>query len=64
MSTDYALSARQAESRALELLNTARTLAELAGELIDQHRVDTLDFDISRSNGVTTISWYNSSESC
>lgn len=58
------LTKHQAKNKALELLNTARTLAELAGELIDQHHVNELDFDISRSNGVTTISWYNSSESC
>lgn len=55
---------RQAERTALELLTTARTLAELANELVDEYELHDLDFDVSQSGGVTEISWYNSSESC
>lgn len=55
---------RMARIRANELLCAARTMAELAGELLEENGVHDMDFDCSRSSGVTNISWYNSSESC
>lgn len=56
---------------ALELLNAARKLAEIAMEQIEHsehkdHLLSSygLDFTIDRGCGRTTIEWYNSSESC
>ncbi|AXY82833.1 hypothetical protein KARL1_214 [Acinetobacter phage KARL-1] len=53
-----------AEIRVKEILATVRTLAEHAGEIIEEHELHFMNFDITQSHGTTEITWYNSSESC
>ncbi|CAH1068487.1 Uncharacterised protein [Acinetobacter phage MD-2021a] len=53
-----------AEIRVKEILATVRTLAEHVGEIIEEHELHFMNFDIIQSHGTTEITWYNSSESC
>ncbi|ADG59976.1 hypothetical protein Acj9p076 [Acinetobacter phage Acj9] len=57
--------ARLAEIRAIELLNAARTMAKMAEELVNEHCANQhLMLEVEQSSGRTSITWYNSSESC
>lgn len=58
------MSKREAESKAKNLLAAARDLAEIAEDLVNEYELYNMNFNLSRSHGVTDLSWYNSSESC
>ena len=57
----------KASRRVKELMENIESLARLADVIATESDLDwnlNHQFDLEKSNGTTTISWYNSSESC
>lgn len=57
----------KASRRVKELMENIESLARLADVIASESDLDwnlNHQFNLEKSNGTTTISWYNSSESC
>ena len=57
----------KASRRVKELMENIESLARLADAIATESDLDwnlNHQFNLEKSNGTTTISWYNSSESC
>ena len=57
----------KASRRVKELMENIESLARLADVIATESDLDwnlNHQFNLEKSNGTTTISWYNSSESC
>ena len=57
----------KASRRVKELMENIESLARLADDIATEANLDWNSrhgFDLEKSGGHTTISWYNSSESC
>lgn len=52
------------KAEATEMLNTARTLVEIAQRMAEENDITEMDISSGKSYGTTTLTWYNSSESC